>query len=562
MTATLIQAPASNDLLGLLYHDQREVPGWLAISVPGSNGGMETVWTQDLDQAARWTAKLSPKANAYVGLGLRRTKGSRTQRGTAADVIAIPGPWADLDVAGGTHSENGKHYFPTKADTRTFLEALPHPPSVIVDSGHGLHAYWLFRELWVFEDDAERLDAAALVEGWQRFLQRRAKEQGIDIDSTFDLARVLRVAPSINHKSSPPFPVTVILADGPEYNPSDFAEYAVSVGAESPAASATFVIKWDAEPPAAFAALLANDTRTRATWDRRRSDLKDQTASAYCMALADAAVATGWSDQDIVDLLVAARRHYGADRKYADWYARTIAKARASTFGTSAPVTDHPEGCHCSGCVEARQSPIERLSAKLGLSVARIIKRGRTGGTYELMLVGGGSVIFGDAGALLSFRVCRAAVLDGTAQVLPAGLGKFWPDVAALIARAAEVVELPSENEEVIGWLTTYVVERNPGLQFKTLERFLEGEGSSGLSESQRVLVIEEGGRTCYYFSLRPLMKSVNLGERVPVTAKSFGARLSRVGCTPKQLSQRVAGSPSPLKRRVWRWCPSEHGDA
>jgi hypothetical protein len=561
MTASLTQAPASNDLLALLYHDQSELPGHLATSVFDRDGGVVTAWTRDVTRVGSLTSKWMPSGNVDVGLGLHRNKGTRAQRGTAADVMAIPALWIELDVAGGTHSENAKkHYFPTKAAARAFLEALPHPPSVIVDSGGGLHAYWLFRELWVFEDEDERLDAAALVEGWQRFLQRRAREQGIDIDSTHDLARVLRVAPSLNHKVNPPLPVTVILEDGPQYNPSDFAEYAAPVGTGAPAASATFVIKWDAEPPAAFAALLVNDERTRATWDRRRPDLKDQTASAYCMALANAAVAAVLSDQDVVDLLVAARRHYGADRKYVGWYARTIAKARSGTFGTATPVTDHPEGCHCSGCVEARQSPVEKLSAKLGLSVARIVKRGRVGGTFELMLADGGAVILGDAGALLSFAICRAAVLDAAAVVLPAGLRNAWPDVAALVARVAEVVELPGESEEVIGWLTSYVVNRSPGSRCSNLESFLEGNSSGG--ESEYIYKTEEAGRDVFYFSLRPLVRRINFGERVPITVKSLQARLSRVGCTPRQLSQRVAGSSSPIKRRAWRWCPSERDHA
>ena len=492
MSAALTQAPTSHDLLPLLYRDRRELPGFLAISVPGSNGGMETVWSQDLDQAARWIAKLVPKANAYVGLGLHRTKGSRTQRGTAADVMAIPSLWIELDVGGPTHGDGGKHYFPTKAAARAFLEALPHPPSVIVDSGGGLHAYWLFRELWVFEDEAERLDAAALVEGWQRFLQRRAKEQDTDIDSTFDLARVLRVAPSLNHKVNPPLPVMVILEDGPLYNPSDFDEFSAPVGTGAPAASATFTLNHTALRSAKADALILNDARAAAAWEGKKP--KFTSPSEADLSFADYCVAAGFSDQEIVDDLVARRREHGLNLKRADYYARTIAKARSGTFGTSTTVAGHPEGCQCAGCVEARQSPAEKLSIKLGLPVTRIVKRGRIGGSYELTLADGGAVIFGGADALLSFPKCRAAVLDTVAAVLPAGLRIPWPDVAGLIARSAEVIELPTEGEEVIGWLTSGVVDRTHR-HCNDLKRFLEGD--DGVGEKDIILKVEEDGRTC-----------------------------------------------------------------
>jgi hypothetical protein len=171
---------------------------------------------------------------------------------------------------------------------------------------------------------------------------------------------------------------------------------------------------------------------------------------------------------------------------------------------------------------------VEKLSAKLGLSVARIVKRGRVGGTFELMLADGGAVILGDAGALLSFAICRAAVLDAAAVVLPAGLRNAWPDVAALVARVAEVVELPGESEEVIGWLTSYVVNRSPGSRCSNLESFLEGNSSGG--ESEYIYKTEEAGRDVFYFSLRPLVRRINFGERVPITVKSLQARLTAGG--------------------------------
>jgi hypothetical protein len=37
------------------------------------------------------------------------------------------------------------------------------PPSLVIATGNGAHAWWLFKETWVFENDEERKEAAALV---------------------------------------------------------------------------------------------------------------------------------------------------------------------------------------------------------------------------------------------------------------------------------------------------------------------------------------------------------------------------------------------------------------
>lgn len=70
---------------------------------------------------------------AYFAVGLRRPGLTRWKRGGAADVVALPAFFTDID-------------HPT--DTAlTKLGQASLPPSVIVDSGGGIHAYWLLDEL-------------------------------------------------------------------------------------------------------------------------------------------------------------------------------------------------------------------------------------------------------------------------------------------------------------------------------------------------------------------------------------------------------------------------------
>lgn len=54
--------------------------------------------------------------------------------------------------------------------------------------------------------------------------------------------------------------------------------------------------------------------------------------SGYCLSLASVVVATGWSDQEAVDLLILWRRKHGEDLKLdrLDWHQRTIWRAHAT----------------------------------------------------------------------------------------------------------------------------------------------------------------------------------------------------------------------------------------
>jgi hypothetical protein len=86
-----------------------------------------------------------------------------------------------------------------------------------------------------------------------------------------------------------------------------------------------------AMPMTKFLALIENDPRFKKTWDRKRDDLADQSASTYDLALANAAVQNGWTDGEIGVLIFAWRQEHGEDLDKArrpDYLARTIAKAR------------------------------------------------------------------------------------------------------------------------------------------------------------------------------------------------------------------------------------------
>ena len=64
------------------------------------------------------------------------------------------------------------------------------------------------------------------------------------------------------------------------------------------------------------------------TWNRRRADFEEPDQSAYDASLAAHAIRAGWSDQEIMDLLVAHRRRHGQDLERLDYFQRTIGNVR------------------------------------------------------------------------------------------------------------------------------------------------------------------------------------------------------------------------------------------
>ncbi len=143
-------------------------------------------WFADALGAARYALQLAPRWNVYCGVCPRERGGGKKHH-----VTRIPALWADLD----------DKCFPTgRAGALAALAGFPLPPSLTVDSGGGIQAYWLLAA------PLAATEAGTRVEG----LLARLYERLGGVDSVQDVSRVLRVAGTTNYKYSPPRPVTVL----------------------------------------------------------------------------------------------------------------------------------------------------------------------------------------------------------------------------------------------------------------------------------------------------------------------------------------------------------------
>lgn len=145
--------------------------------------GHEGEW--DLSSAVNY----AERGDLYFSLSLLPNSGDRHQRGKAVDSKAIGCLWADVDFKNATETA-----------ARDFVSALPLKPSAVVNSGNGLHLYWFLDEVWQFEGESERAAADGLLKRWGQALTKFAASCDLKLDNVFELARVLRLPGTLNHK--------------------------------------------------------------------------------------------------------------------------------------------------------------------------------------------------------------------------------------------------------------------------------------------------------------------------------------------------------------------------
>ncbi len=431
----------------------------------------------DLTDAARYAALCDEAGyDVYVGVGLQRHDLGRGERGKAADVTGLCGLWADIDIAGPGH-ESAKVYPPTEDDALSLLDAVEEP-SLVVNSGHGFHVWWLFSEPWVFADASERQQAAQAAQALSRHLQDAATARGWQLDSTADLSRVLRIPGTHNRKAAPvEVWLSPLLADGVlRYDrhqlmtkyaqtsppPLRLVRPPTGAGAAQEQDEEGFIVNADALPPhEKLAALREVDPKFAAVLDHRKAF---PSASERDLAIANVLVSAEMTDQEIVDTLIATRRqHNDREKLRPDYFGRTIAKARQQDRQRQAmAVLDGP--------VQNAADPKERahrfaaLSEVLGgAEVTGLVKFGVEKALYSFVLVDGREALIGESEDLYNPDKVRSRMANYTLCTLDPGMKKpAWQRLIAGVLSLATVEENPTGEplRELRAWLSSYVNER------------------------------------------------------------------------------------------------------
>jgi len=201
------------------------IPDGMYLAIWLKNEMKKTHYFTDVQEAARFC---EGKKDVFFHCALQNRK--TDTRGNNKTAGALWFFWLDVDVRSLTGS--AKNYPETInvaiEEIHKAYEGLP--PNWLVKSGTGLHAYWLLDAPLILDqsDDVFMAQVKSLMQVFFWKIKTSMMENGYDIDSVSDLARVLRVAGTLNTKQKEPVLVEV-LEDyanwGYQYSINEFCDY-------------------------------------------------------------------------------------------------------------------------------------------------------------------------------------------------------------------------------------------------------------------------------------------------------------------------------------------------
>ena len=474
----------------------------------------------------------------YTGVGIAAPDAKLTSktRVTSANVAGIPGLWADIDVAGPVHK---KPNLPeTIEEARSVLKRLPFAPTILVHSGHGLQGWWLFEEPWIFQSEEERYQAQALARWWHGKLADLFGERRWTLDATHDLARVMRLPGTYNNKAER-VPVTVLSADGSRVSRRELLDLVpmteqVVVEQICMPLVGEIALSPDASPPfEKFMALMENDQKFKRSWEHRRPDMQDPSASGYDQSLANIALAAGWSDQEIANLMIAHRQKCGEDLKLReDYYQRTIRTAKE-------PVAEHQAQerlgeALASDSEDKREVLLEGLSELFGLfgvDIRRITKY-RGDPPIYLLSTAQGDITLGPIAKVINQNSFRSAVAAATDRLIPKCKDPVWDKRAQAILNACEEEDVGEASDPVTetwAWLEGYLSERAVVDDVN--------EAAAG-----RLPFTKDGSTHIFADDFR---RWVEFNANFRVTSHVMGQRLQRSGAAPRVVKVTAGGRPT-----------------
>ena len=480
-------------------------------------------WFTDVTKAAEFVVATTKDLDVYVGVGLSKEDHGPARRCKSEEVSGICGIGTDLDLKSEAH---GNKPLPTTlADA---LSVLPKdmPPTIIVATGNGAHAWWLLKEPHPIETEQERADVARLVARWHTMLRLKSAAKGWVYDRLSDLARVLRIAGTQNHKDAAnPKDVTVFNQTDRFYNLSDFEEYLNDAQIPDPEEEERAAREWKERfadkpltidpnatiPKEMLDAWMREDMKFRNTWNRQRHDLKDQSGSGYDLALACFGIDAGLSEQQIVDLICHHRKaHNLKARNRLDYYQRTIAKAEQRTGGSAAaaPVSPGalapppttgvaaPQGAPAAPASQeatdtttkppdAPAAPpdpevqkallCERISQTLTIPVTRLVKITGKEPQYRMELADGQKIEFANVNKLIAYESVRSAIAATVGRIIPKIKAKEWEALSQTMLDACIIVTGTEEMEwegAARMYLQHYLAETNfiPAIEGQRLQ--------------------------------------------------------------------------------------------
>jgi putative DNA primase/helicase len=509
------------------------------------------------ESARQYIEQKKTETDIYIPVSLFEEQGSSSTRGKASQSAGIYGLWLDIDVQCVMRSRADLPQ--TIEDALKIIEPGPFQPSIIIHSGYGLQAWWLFNEPWIFESPEDRLEASKLAGAWNEWYRVRALNYGWGLDSVSDLARVMRVPDTFNRKGDFEVPVSVYRDSNIFYEPSDLSDFIpqeaweVKRGTSDPSISVNITINEDAKLPKQFISMCANIDSFSKTWTHKKI-INDRSNSGYDLAIASYAAQANLSDQEICDLLICHAREQGFPPKRQEYYERTIAKARqGGQLGLNPEETHTRESIfpklkdlNTAGkdvVYAERNSVFSLLSVLLGIQIYDFVVYKTDPREYELYTENGKVFFHKGQEDLASSNSFRKRVGDITRLYTPRFKTEQWDIILQSLSFAAREIEIGtdlSEAAQTRTWVDSYI-NSHPAMPEEHIYEAVQA----------RKPFKKKGN---IYFWVNDLHSWLHArGEKIHL--QRLGARLQRVGVKSKRVNYKN-GLGMRTNCRVWEIQP------
>ena len=525
--------------------------------------GGKNAWFDNAVDAAVYAEQHNGKSNVYFSLSA--FENVKSGRGKEEDAIALIAVGIDIDIAGNVHTKDN---LPRSQEEAMSFVDLAFPgirPTIITNSGHGLQCFYVFKEPWYFEDEGDKVAAKQLCSDIRHNYQYHMGKEGYTLDATFDLARIMRVAGTLNIKDMPVQSI-IVEKSGRYYTPADFENLIIneqrkpikSIVKSGDGSTYNLTLNSEAVPNKAKMVGLMDDSDFMHVWEKlldnklkarlkANGDEGDCSLSIYDLMLANKAVRADWTPQEIADLIIAFRRKHSKDPNEfqkamrMDYMERTIKKA----YEGYTKIMDSKEIKRVARelkILDAREKAGEKISPEEKAQKegdAYNIVSGFFNGKkfkilrkyisdppeYEVLFQNGERIHLGSSKELMNQHTLCSKVFD-TYGKMPDTLKKEdFTKFLNFMGRRIEIVHTSPETREtdrMSSWINEYL----SGLSVSEDRHSAFNNGHDPF---------KEGGQT-YLFGhkLRNYIYA-NYGERLG--SKQFGLVMKRLGCSNKLMN-------------------------
>lgn len=199
-------SPSHRQLAEIFFAERlRHVPGGIGVGVCAFGEWAAIEVFDDPSAAARRSLEMDASGlDAYATAGLFEVGKDRR---LASDCVGISGMWLDIDLLGSPQRDGGVKQLgaPSRAAAIDLAHRLVRPTFVVL-SGGGLQPWYLLKHPVLMDSAQQRSEVARVVAGFER---AHASLVDWQLDSTHDLARLLRVPGTSNWKTGEPRPVSM-----------------------------------------------------------------------------------------------------------------------------------------------------------------------------------------------------------------------------------------------------------------------------------------------------------------------------------------------------------------